>query len=72
MSSKDGTYSGGVDGCEEVSCRRRDPHLRVEMCGSCLLGKRHALVKTHAARSLPAYSAEQQHLFLILRNWHAA
>jgi hypothetical protein len=35
-------------------------------------GKRHALVKTHAARSLPAYSAEQPHLFLILRNWHAA
>jgi hypothetical protein len=35
-------------------------------------GKRHALVKSHAARSLPAYSAEQQHLFLILRNWHAA
>jgi hypothetical protein len=25
MSSKDGTYSGEVDGCEEVSCRRREP-----------------------------------------------
>jgi hypothetical protein len=25
MSSKDGTYSGGVDGCEEVSGRRREP-----------------------------------------------
>jgi len=34
MSSKDGTYSGGVDGCEEVSCRLRLPHLTIEMWGT--------------------------------------
>jgi len=38
MSSQDGTYSVGVDGCEEVSCRLRLPHLKIEMWGTQFRG----------------------------------